>query len=281
MKRENLLFMCFVAAVLHTGCTSKREKYEEAVNQVIKEYRIPEFSEDEITRFNNINALAKEYGKEGEFNIFKHEVGNKSDADFERQFSKDSREIAAVSGEGRYKPLYGKELKTTFVCFCDKNDYNYNRTISELQENPSDFDSPDELAAKFKDKISLAIDEDMNVDAFIEYMRQQITSTENHHLEIAQNYSGYKYLAFVHPEYCFPPILVGDDSFEGGIICAHLQLFSIKDKNCLLDKRVFAVNGDKVIVPALNPQDDLEIRLKHEVELQINKCGIPLAEEES
>lgn len=286
MKRNYLLFASLVAAVLLTGCNSearKRAKFEETIDMMIKDYHVPEFSVEEKAHFDNINALVKEYGDLREYKTYNHEEGDKSVADFKRQYAKDAREIAAVDVKDRYKPLYDKRIKDAVVLFCDNKNSDYKSLISELSENPSDIESPENLAAQTKGKIPEFIYLDM--EQFTKAFRELITSKEEKSRELAQKFLGYKYLAFVHPEYCYPPVVTGENTYEGGIICGHLQLFNISDKKCLLDKRVFAVSSDRVAsiykVADADVSSNLYSNLKKEAELQISKCGVPLVDLES
>lgn len=286
MKRNFLLLASLVAAVLLTGCNSearKRAKFEETIDMMIKDYHVPEFSVEEKAHFDNINALVKEYGDLREYKTYNHEEGDKSDADFKRQYAKDAREIAAVDVKDRYKPLYDKRIKDAVVLFCDNKNSDYKSLISELSENPSDIESPENLAAQTKGKIPEFIYLDM--EQFTKAFRELITSKEEKSRELAQKFLGYKYLAFVHPEYCYPPNITGENTYEGGIICGRLQLFNISDKKCLLDKRVFAVSSDRVAsiykVADADVSSNLYSNLKKEAELQISKCGVPLVDLES
>lgn len=286
MKRNYLLFASLVAVVLLTGCNSearKRAKFEETIDMMIKDYHVPEFSVEEKAHFDNINALVKEYGDLREYKTYNHEEGDKSDADFKRQYAKDAREIAAVDVKDRYKPLYDKRIKDAVVLFCDNKNSDYKSLISELSENPSDIESPENLAAQTKGKIPEFIYLDM--EQFTKAFRELITSKEEKSRELAQKFLGYKYLAFVHPEYCYPPNITGENTYEGGIICGRLQLFNISDKKCLLDKRVFAVSSDRVAsiykVADADVSSNLYSNLKKEAELQISKCGVPLVDLES
>ena len=286
MKRNYLLFASLVAVVLLTGCNSearKRAKFEETIDMMIQDYHVPEFSVEEKAHFDNINALVKEYGDLREYKTYNHEEGDKSDADFKRQYAKDAREIAAVDVKDRYKPLYDKRIKDAVVLFCDNKNSDYKSLISELSENPSDIESPENLAAQTKGKIPEFIYLDM--EQFTKAFRELITSKEEKSRELAQKFLGYKYLAFVHPEYCYPPNITGENTYEGGIICGRLQLFNISDKKCLLDKRVFAVSSDRVAsiykVADADVSSNLYSNLKKEAELQISKCGVPLVDLES
>lgn len=284
MKRNFLLIVSLVAAVLLTGCNSearKRAKFEETIDMMIKDYHVPEFSGEDIAHFNNITALVKEYGDQGKYKMYTHKTGDKLDADFERQLAKDAREIAAVDVKDRHKPVIGKELKEAFILFCDKDNLSYNSMMLDLSDIPSIIQSPESLAAEIKGKIPEFIY--LDTEEFTKAFRELITSKEEKARELGRKFLGCKYFAFVHPEYCYPPVVTGDNKYEGGIICARLRLFSISDKKCMLDKRVFAVSSDKIYSTGkvAGVLTDLHFNLKKEIELQISKCGVPLVDVES
>lgn len=287
--------------VLLLGCktdATKKAECEEAAEMLADEWLNQRITAENKAFLTNVYELTKEYGQAENYKTFKHEKDNVSSADFEQQIRKDYRELSAVAGDGRYNILNGKELDSTFVAFCYYGDlYDegcpYPNVKEKLEVKTSQMVVRDSLVSYLKDEIWTGTD---SVD-YIKNVREISFAPSWRFDDWTKDLKKYKYLAFVHLEYYYPPIMTDNGTFEGGLACARLSVFRITDKKCLIaDKRVFAVSSDELeggyyTTITINgrqtnnaPTDesriigDLKRRLNNEVELQISKCGIPLVD---
>ena len=303
MEKKIYLLVALMATVVMSGCKSdatKRAECEEACEMLADEWLNERLTAGNKAFLTNIFELMKEYGQAEDYKTFKHEAGDVSDAEFEQQLRKDFRELSAVSGDSRYEILNGKELDSTFVAFCYYGDlcgygYPYPSVKELLEIKTSQMVIRDSLVSYLKEDIFTGRDS----AELIKNVREVDFGPSWRFDSWTQDLKKYKYLAFVHLEYYFPPILADKGSFEGGMACARLSVFRIADKKCLLEnKRIFAVSSDELegglyTTVTINgkptgsaPSDDKRIisnlqgRLNHEAVLQISKCGIPLVERE-
>lgn len=299
-KNYYLLAIVVTITILLSGCktdATKRTECEEAAEMLADEWLNQRLTAEDKAFLTNVYELTKEYGQEEDFKTFKHETGDVSDADFEQTVSKDYRELNAVGGANRYDDLSGKELDSTFVAYCYEGDmarsYSYSYVWETFELHTSQMTVRDSLIAYLKDEIWTGTDS----AEYIKNVREVSFSPAWRFDSWTKELQQYKYLAFVHLEYYYPPIMTNHDTFESGFACARLSVFRIADKECLLaDKRVFAVSSDElkggyytsVIIDgkptSSAPTDESRIvgdlcgRLANEVKLQISKCCIPLVD---
>ena len=178
--------------------------------------------------------------------------------------------IKEVDSPYRYNDITKLDLANTRIWFANDNE----EKLSEEEVNATLFLNKDSLVAHFTSDRYIWDDVDPEI-----YKKNLNSNVNSLYKDRISNIKEQKYLIFVHTEYEYPTLRIDEESFESGIKCSHLQIFTIGDKKCLLDKRIFATTGDEVLTVYNKMIDELSIRTKYEVELQGHKIGIPYVQD--
>lgn len=248
----------------------------ELANEIVPEWYNKTIKGETETVLTNFLDLINENKEETPYKIFDHtpDLGSTTEG-FMMQMLKDVDEINECEEEHRYDDVKKYDFDKIRVWFATKNaELNYTeKRIAKCCSKDSlmefiaseDFSSEDKSASEFEDKLKYYFED---VEKFLVSPETKI-----------------EYIAFIHTEYEYLPLVMKDNSFEAGLRCSRLQVFRIADKECVLDKRIFAENADEVAFYSnterprnLNEVDlksDLRQMTEYEALLQCVKAGLP------
>lgn len=249
----------------------KRQECLEAAENIITEWMDINIKGETKVRLNNYFNLIDEYGKKVPYKTYNHLKGMQSDTEgFIQQVRKDLREITEAEQNDRYKEIRNYELDKTRIWYAN----------NVWSENDEHLTENEKLVKKLCKKQSLIkhcttedfIWEGLDSDMFSDNLRYYLDEEVKESLSQIINQ---EYIIFVTAEYIYPFLLLDDDTFEPGFQCSRLKIFRLIDKNCILDKRIYAATPDEITTIDGHPVRELKYRTEHEIVLQGIKAGLP------